>query len=333
VTAPARFSGPVTGVVEATPSGDYLQQLFAAGVLIPLGVDGLYARSGGFEAVVDALDRLITRIGRPAWVGADGRSEPEPEVMRLPPAMSRSIFERTGYMSAFPQLAGTVHCFCGDERAHRELLELLESKSDWAAGQTTSELVLIPAACYPIYPIMAERGTLPPGGRVVDIGATCFRHEPSREPTRMQMFRMREYVRMGEVAEVDAFRAGWLERGRSMVTSLRLPFVVEAASDPFFGRTGRLMAAGQIEQALKLELQIPVNSSDAPTACLSFNYHQDKFGATWGLRTSNGAVAHTCCVGFGMERLTLALFRHHGFDTATWPAGVRDILWPEQASP
>jgi seryl-tRNA synthetase len=332
VTFPAAASWPRAGVVDATPSERYLQELFAAGILIPLGVDGLYARSGVFEEVVDALDRVITRIGRPACDGANGRVEPDPEVMRLPPAMSRRIFERTGYMRAFPQLAGTVHCFCGDERAHRELLGLLEGKGEWTTGQTASELVLIPAACYPIYPIIAQRGPLPMGGRVVDIGATCFRHEPSREPTRMQLFRMREYVRLGTQNETETFRTVWLERGRKMVASLGLPFIVEAASDPFFGRAGRLMAAGQIEQALKLELQVPVNSPDAPTACLSFNYHQDKFGSTWGLQTSDGAIAHTCCVGFGMERLTLALFRHHGFETAAWPASVREFLWPETSA-
>jgi hypothetical protein len=27
-----------------------------------------------------------------------------------------------------------------------------------------------------------------------------------------------------------------------------------------------------------------------------------------------------------MERLVLALLRHHGFDVAAWPAGVRETL-------
>jgi seryl-tRNA synthetase len=87
-----------------------------------------------------------------------------------------------------------------------------------------------------------------------------------------------------------------------------------------------MMAASQIEQALKLELQIPVASGARPTACLSFNYHQTKFGETWGLRLQDGDVAHTACVGFGLERLTLALFRHHGFDVKAWPLGVRSAL-------
>ena len=66
--------------------------LFAAGLLIPTGVDGLYGRSGEFERVVDGLEGMVTRLG-----AADGA-----EVMRFPPGLSRSHFERTGYLKGFP---------------------------------------------------------------------------------------------------------------------------------------------------------------------------------------------------------------------------------------
>ena len=63
-----------------------------------------------------------------------------------------------------------------------------------------------------------------------------------------------------------------------------------------------------------------------PTACMSFNYHQDLFGSLCGLQQANGAVAHTGCVGFGMERLTLALFYFHGLQVNAWPMRVRAAL-------
>jgi seryl-tRNA synthetase len=101
---------------------------------------------------------------------------------------------------------------------------------------------------------------------------------------------------------------------------------IDYASDPFFGRGGKLMAVSQIEQALKFELLIPVHSAEQPTACMSFNYHRDHFGATWNIRTSAGEVAHTGCVAFGIDRLALALFATHGIETARWPASVRKAL-------
>ncbi len=291
--------------------------LFKAGFLIRSPVDGLYGRSGAFESIVDGIDRLISRC-YPDEAG---------ETVRFPPLMPRSVMETSGYLKGFPHLAGTIHCFCGDERAHRRLLSRLDEGQDWTDNQECVDLTLTPAACYPVYPMVAARGVLDSGGRVVDVGSYCFRHEPSPDPIRMQMFRMREFVCLGPPAVVHAFRDRWVERGRTMMTDLGLPVAIDVANDPFFGRGGLLMAQSQRDQALKYELLIPVSNPDKPTACLSFNYHMDHFAEIWDLRTDDGALAHTACVGFGFERLALALLRHHGFDLGAWPKQVRSALW------
>ena len=69
--------------------------------------------------------------------------------------------------------------------------------------------------------------------------------------------------------------------------ALELPFDLDVANDPFFGRAGRMLAASQRDQELKFELLVPINSDEKPTACLSFNYHQDHFGALWGIETGD----------------------------------------------
>jgi seryl-tRNA synthetase len=295
----------------------FLDGLFEHGLLIDTGVDGLYGRGGTFERVVAGLEALISRYG----------DEDNAEVVRFPPGMNRALFEKSGYLKSFPQLAGTVHSFDGNERAHGALLAKLEGGEDWTEDQRVTDIVLAPAACYPLYPAVAKRGALPKPGLLFDLQAYCFRREPSKDPARMQMFRMREYVRIGTPEQVTAFRAVWLERGRDFVTQLALPFDVDLANDPFFGRAGKIMASSQRDQGLKFELLVPIESIEKPTACLSFNYHQDHFGALWGINTVSGDVAHTACVGFGLERLTLALFKHHGFNVASWPSSVRAALW------
>jgi len=301
---------------EAVQTG-FLDELFDKGLLIETGVDGLYGRSGLFEEIGDGFQALVSRYGK-----AD-----EPEVVRFPPALSRNVFEKSGYMKSFPQLAGTIHCFCGDAASHTSLLQKIEQKGDWTTSQEISEIVLTPAACYPLYPVAAKRGPLPAAGRLFDLMSYCFRHEPSRDPARQQMFRMREFVRMGTPAQVTEFRAAWLERGESLIGELCLPFKLDIANDPFFGRTGKMLAVNQRDERLKFELLIAIESEQEPTACLSFNYHQDHFGKTFGLTTDTGSVAHTACVGFGHERVILALLKHHGTDVKAWPASVRKALW------
>jgi seryl-tRNA synthetase len=138
---------------------------------------------------------------------------------------------------------------------------------------------------------------------------------------------MREYVRVGRPDDITSWRSRWLERGLEMMQGLLLDVHIALANDPFFGRTGRMLAANQREQELKYELVVPITSSENPTAVLSFNYHQELFGSLYGI-TVEGSTAHTGCVGFGMERVVLALLKTHGLDPSAWPANVRARLWP-----
>lgn len=142
----------------------------------------------------------------------------------------------------------------------------------------------------------------------------------------MQAFRVRELVRVGTAEMVVEWRDMWLERGLSLLRSLGLPARSVAASDPFFGRGGRMLAASQREQQLKFEVVVPILWDEAPTAVCSFNYHQEHFGKIFAIQTGDGAVAHTACLGFGMERVVMALFKTHGFLPAEWPSAVRQRL-------
>ena len=295
---------------------DFLTALIDARVILPVGIDGVYGRGSAFESVLAGIERLLDEAGRD--LGA--------EVVRLPPVMPRRMLERSGYLKGFPHFAGTVHCFCGDDAAHADLLKCLDSGEDWTGSQVTSDLVLTPAACYPVYPLLAARGAIGNHGALVDVLSYCFRREPSRESTRLQSFRMREYVKVGTPAQVLAFRDDWVRRGCAVIEALGLPTNIDVANDPFFGRRGRLMSNSQREKALKFELLIPIDDAAKPTACMSFNYHEEHFAEVWGLRTADGALAHTACVGFGLERLTLALFRHHGLDPSAWSLSTRSKL-------
>jgi seryl-tRNA synthetase len=295
---------------------EFLDLLLRHKILYDTGVDGIYGRSGAFE---DVVARLGTSIS------AHGARENAP-VIHFPAGMNRAEFEKSGYMKNFPNLVGTVHCFCGDEAEHRALMATINSGGDWTAKQPSSDVVLIPAACYPLYPLVARMGQLPAEGRVFDILSHCFRREPSRDPARMQMFRQREYVRFGSAEQVLEFLKNWKERGQALALALGLDPVIEVANDPFFGRTGKMLAVNQRDQALKFELLLGV-TQEKPTACMSFNYHLDNFGKAWGIQGTGQTISHTGCVGFGLERLTLALFSKHGLDVSVWPGKVRAVLW------
>ncbi len=300
--------------IDFSPEG-LTDDLVAAGHIIPVGVQGIFGRGPVFEDVLRRFDDYVSRVA-----ANDGAVK-----MSFPPCLDRKVLERSEYLDSFPQLAGTIFSFTGNEAQHKELMENVHEGRPWTHLQTMTAVCLTPAACYPVYPSFT--GTIPPEGRLVDMQNWVFRNEPSPEPTRMQSFRVREFVRVGTPDMVVAWRDVWLQRGLDILKSLGLPAHSDVASDPFFGRGGRMLAANQREQQLKFEVLVPVISEAKPTAVCSFNYHQDHFGKLFEIYQQNGELAHTACLGFGLERIVMALFKTHGMQPENWPQTARDILW------
>jgi seryl-tRNA synthetase len=300
---------------QAEPAASDPLAPIAAALFRDMGAEGVYARSALYEGIIEKLTALIS-----------AQRDPLAEVLRFPPVMSRKQLEKSGYLDSFPNLLGCVCALHGTEAQIRSAADRHKSGGDWTTSLAAADLVLSPAACYPIYPLVASRGSIPPGGLIFDVAADCFRREPSRSLDRLQSFRMREFVRIGSPEEIRVFREGWMSRAQGLADELALPYTLDVASDPFFGRVGQMMAVSQVQNSLKFELLIPFYPGAKPTACMSFNYHQGHFGEVWGLYDARREHAHTSCVAFGMDRLAVALFANHGVDLARWPASARRVL-------
>jgi seryl-tRNA synthetase len=296
----------------------FLDELLGAELLTKTDSPGVYGRSATFEHVRTGFEAAVSRAA------ADDR---DVEVLHFPPLLPKRQLEINGYLGSFPHLAGTVFSFEGSESQAVEQESLAARHDDWSAFQSMTDVVLAPAACYAVYPEIARRGPLPLTGAVIDTGsAWVFRNEPSDDPARMRSFHMREFVRIADPADVAGFRHLWLERTLRLFERLGLDVVSEIANDPFFGRAGRMLAANQRDQELKYEVLAQIGGPE-PTAIASFNYHQDHFTLAYDLALEDGRPAHTGCAAFGIERVTLALFRAHGADPNSWPEAVRGELW------
>src|ERR1700751_4404359 len=107
-------------------------------LLQPAGAAGVFARTAPFEQVIEGLSGLIDRL-----------REPDTEILRFPPVMSRAHLEKSGYLHSFPHLLGCVSSLHGEESDIRALVEGRDSNQDWITGLSATDLVLSPAACYP----------------------------------------------------------------------------------------------------------------------------------------------------------------------------------------
>jgi seryl-tRNA synthetase len=274
----------------------------------PLTTDapGVLLYPEAFESIVAMLRAGITRLA------AD---EPAPFTrLAVPPVISRRTIERAGYVASFPHLLGTVHSYAGDAKRWGRLAPLAEEGGEWHVDQQISDLVLLPAACYPTYATLAGRDLDAPARFHVE--AHCFRQEATSEPGRLRTFRMVELVTAGDEEHCVAWRDRWLARVARWLESMSLKVSIEEADDPFFGVGRKLYQAAQRMQKLKFELRVPVDG-DQVQAIASANYHKDHFGEAFGF-TAGGAAGQTACTAFGIERIALALINAHGPRPDRW---------------
>ncbi len=292
----------------------FKQQLFDQKLIFNSGVNGIVGRSTQIYALVQALNQMIDKESK-----KDGALK-----VSFPPVVPRELLRQVGYMDNFPQLCGSIHAFTGNDKDHLALQTTVKSGEDWSRHLTQTDVTLTPAGCYPLYPTLA--GEIPENGALYDLSCYCFRHEPSNDPARLMSFEMRENIRIGSAEQVQDWRSSWLDRGLSLVNNLGLSVVLDTASDPFFGRGGKMMKANQKELALKFELLVDIWGKENPTAVASFNYHKNHFSHLFGILLADGSEAHTACLGFGIDRLVIALLKTHGFQINRWPQSVRAQL-------
>lgn len=310
-------------IIDTTPAVDALDaariafrdDLVAAGLLVPTAAPGVLGRSGTFEAILEGLNGVLTEMAQPL----------QPTVLRFPPVYPRQDFETTNYVDSFPDLVGVVSTFTRGDAEHRALRATRESGEPYEHHLDPATVVLTNAICHPLYAQVA--GALPVGGATYDLFGWGFRHEPSDDPMRLQSFRMREFVRLADAVDAQAYRDGWLDVAVDVLTSLGLPVRAVPANDPFFGRAGKLLIASQLLDNAKVEIVVPIYGDlHEGTAIASANCQRDSLTAKFGITTADGETAHGACLAFGMERTTLALLRVHGLDVTAWPASVRSRL-------
>lgn len=281
--------------------------------LIASQTPGVSVTNHAFDTIIAGMRAALLELAAPQ----------QPTPLAVPPVISRSLLERVGYVDTFPNLLGTIHSFTGTAKRWRELdAARTAGTGHWHDDQQISDLCVLPATCYHVYPLFEGRNLDAPA--VLTAEAHCYRQEGTHELGRLRSFRMREFVRIAGADDCIAWRDEWVERQRTWLESLGLEVSVVPASDPFFGAAGRLMSATQKEQELKYEQCVAVGDG-LVQAVASANCHKEHFGEPFDI-TVAGEPAHTACAAFGLERIALALMHAHGSNPSIWPAAVRTAL-------
>jgi seryl-tRNA synthetase len=286
----------------------------------PLG-RGQVSLAGGAFALKRFVDEAVRDLARTRF----GALEEE-----HPALLDPDVLVRCGYFSSFPHSVSFVSHLVEDFDAI-EAFRVANTDSDVlqvpdANAMTCSDAVLRPAVCLPVYREL-EGTSLPAGGLAITTAGRCFRYESGNMEgiQRLWDFSMREIVFVGSARDVENQRTRIVDAVISLMEEWDLGFRLVSGSDPFFATVRGTKALWQRTRALKYEMLVDIGTG--AIAAGSINFAGSLFGDAFHIQTHEGEIATTACVGFGLERLVLALFSQHGFEPARWPRAMREVVF------
>lgn len=234
---------------------------------------------------------------------------------------------KANHFSSFPEHLHFLAHLPNDLEVLDAFAENAKGVTEWKdielPGATRPKLVNNPSTCYHCY--SARRGSTIEENTALTVVTKCHRFESAnhKEYGRLLEFSMREVVFLGEPDYVRATRAETLERVEQLATDWKLYGELVASNDPFFTNDYKAKSAQQHRLAMKMEYRMLIPGKDKRLAMMSSNLHGPTFSKAFGI-TMGGRLINTGCLGFGLERLALAILAQHGYDPAGWPEGLRE---------
>lgn len=242
-----------------------------------------------------------------------------------PNVIPMDVLAKTGHFSSFPEHVHFVSHLSED-------LDVLENFANRAridgeaikptqAEMASPDLVHNPATCYHCY--AAREGQNLAQNTVITAVTQCHRYESANhaELGRQLEFTLREIIFLGSPDFVREKREAVLEKVKDWVESWQLIGRLIPANDPFFASDFTPKAQQQRRMLMKYEYKAALGDG-AELAVLSSNLHGPTFGKAFGIK-QDGRLISTGCLGFGLERLAIAILMQHGAGPKCWPDTLR----------
>lgn len=254
--------------------------------------DGRFIISEEFNRIMQLFDALFL-----IWAKEDGAVE-----YVYPDFYDMSDLNKCGYLGQFHN-----HCIfaCTSSSDISDDIEL-----------SSSNYINNPAVCMHCYIQYRNSVISDEHPVVITSKGRCKRNESSGfiSLERMMDFTMREIVFIGDKDFVLSKRQVYIEKSKFLLKALGLEGTISLSNDPFFKKEDSIKAVYQRRFKLKYELALKNYDNGHNVAVGSFNYHNYNFSKAYSIKMTNGNLAHTACVAFGLERFAYTYITQIGMD-------------------
>lgn len=169
--------------------------------------------------------------------------------------------------------------------------------------------ILNPALCLHCYPLLKGYKFDNKSDVILTVKGSCFRDESGNlnNQERLHEFSMREIVFFTNDYKIKKYQKESINFFYLLGRLIGLDFKLEIANDIFFSDNAEKQLFSQLISDDKIELCIYCNNVSEYISVASINKHHNHFSKPFELKDENEKLINTMCIGFGLDRLVLAL--------------------------
>ncbi len=287
---------------------------------------GLFVWREPLSLVIQFLDDTIVDRFATAF---DAKAERYPNVIEI------NELGKTNHLSSFPEHLHFVSHL--DSRLSvldsyaQQSKEGVEKQAPEQLALNKANLVHNPSTCYHCY--SAYKNTAFSEDTAYTAVTACHRYEGANHSDlgRLMEFSLREVIFIGSPDYVRKTRAKTLELMEDFAKDWKLGGSLQSENDPFFTSDFKVKAQHQRKMKMKYEYRAKIPGAATDLAIMSSNLHGLVFTKAFNLKSTSGPL-HTGCLGFGVERLAIALIAQHGSQPENWPENLKNdwLKWNDK---
>jgi len=167
--------------------------------------------------------------------------------------------------------------------------------------QTHDNNILSHAACLPIYQFKSR--TIIDDIEIYTAQVRCFRNEENYNWPRLKEFNVREIIFLGTEANIKQASDKFIAQIIKYFNDARIHFSIEQATDSFLDQKSKLAT---FQRLMNVKMEFTFSNQTSKFAIGSINKHHNYFSSKWQFKTKH-EVAHTMCIGIGLERAATAM--------------------------